>query len=195
MALLQRDEEKDKELLRRKDKELHHQRRPSPVPSHSQGDERGVGDKNQKKDRRSPPPYGEQEKTPLRDKTVSPPPHKSKREELDGERLKGPIHHSQVHATPYVTNEDVMSKALHQISQSPFSEDIEKTNLPKRFTRPTFIIYDGKMDPVEHVSHYNQSMTIYSKNKALMYKIFHSSLGPITMRWFDGLEKKGYLRL
>ena len=32
-------------------------------------------------------------------------------------------------------------------------------------------------------------MAIYSKNKALMSKIFPSSLRPIAMRWFDGLEK------
>lgn len=82
-----------------------------------------------------------------------------------------------------------MAKALRQISQSPFSEEIEKTDLPNRFTRPTFTIYDGKIDLVEHVSHYNQSMVIYSKNEALMCKIFPSSLGPIAMRWFNGLEK------
>ena len=35
VELLQRNPEKDKELLRRKDKELHHQRGPSPTPSHS----------------------------------------------------------------------------------------------------------------------------------------------------------------
>ena len=81
MAVLQRNAEKDKELLRRKDKELHHQRRLSPASSHSRGDERGVGDRNRKRDRRSPHPHGEQEKTPPRERTVSPPPHKSKREE------------------------------------------------------------------------------------------------------------------
>ncbi|XP_075655024.1 uncharacterized protein LOC142625219 [Castanea sativa] len=32
-------------------------------------------------------------------------------------------------------------------------------------------------------------MATYSRNKALMCKIFPSSLGPIIMRWFDGLEK------
>lgn len=32
-------------------------------------------------------------------------------------------------------------------------------------------------------------MAIYSKNKALMYKIFLSSLCPTAMRWFNGLEK------
>ena len=55
----------------------------------------------------------------------------------------------------HVFGEDAKSKALHQISQSPFLEEIERTDLPKRFTRPTFIIYDGKTDSVEHVSHYN----------------------------------------
>ena len=82
-----------------------------------------------------------------------------------------------------------MGKALQQISQSPFFEEIEKTDLPRKFTRPTFTIYDDKTDPVEHVSHHNQSMAIYSKNETLMCKIFPSSLGPIVMRWFDGLEK------
>ena len=41
---------------------------------------------------------------------------------------------------------------------------------------------------MKHVSHFNQRMTIYSKNKALMCKVFPSSLRPIAMRWFDGLE-------
>ena len=42
---------------------------------------------------------------------------------------------------------------------------------------------------MEHVSHFNQRMTIHSKNKALMCKVFPSSLGPTAMRWFDRLEK------
>ena len=31
-------------------------------------------------------------------------------------------------------------------------------------------------------------MAIHSKNKALMCKVFSSSLGPVTMRWFDSLR-------
>ena len=50
-----------------------------------------------------------------------------------------------------------------------------------------FTIYNGRTDPVEHVSHLNQRMAIHSKNKTLMYKVFPSSLGPVAMRWFDGL--------
>ena len=40
---------------------------------------------------------------------------------------------------------------------------------------------------MNHVSHFNQKMTVHSKNEALMCKIFPSSLGLMAMRWFDGL--------
>ena len=49
-------------------------------------------------------------------------------------------------------------------------------------------MYNGKTDPVEHVSHFNQRMIVHSKNEALMCKVFPSSLGPVAMRWFDGLR-------
>ena len=48
-------------------------------------------------------------------------------------------------------------------------------------------MYNGQTDPIEHVSHFNQRTAIRSKNKALMYKVFPSSLGPVAMRWFNGL--------
>ena len=31
-------------------------------------------------------------------------------------------------------------------------------------------------------------MTVYSKDEALMCKVFPSNLGPVAMRWFDGLR-------
>ena len=47
---------------------------------------------------------------------------------------------------------DVMKKALSQISKSPFTRGIEKVKLPRRFHQPTFAIYNGRTDPIEHVS-------------------------------------------
>ena len=61
--------------------------------------------------------------------------------------------------------------------------------MPSRFTRLPFNSYDGKMDPVEHVSHYIQMMSLHTHNDALMCKVFPLSLGPITLRWFNGLRK------
>lgn len=84
---------------------------------------------------------------------------------------------------------DTMGKALLQISHSPFSRRIEQAKLPFCFNQPTFTIYNGKANLVKHVSHFNQRMAIHSKNKALMCKVFLSSLGLMAMRWFDNLAK------
>ena len=81
-----------------------------------------------------------------------------------------------------------MSKALNQISKSPFTRWIEDGRLPRRFTQPTFTLYNGRTDPVEHVSHFNQKMVVHSKNETLMCKVFPSILGLVAMRWFDGLR-------
>ncbi|XP_075657911.1 uncharacterized protein LOC142627900 [Castanea sativa] len=82
-----------------------------------------------------------------------------------------------------------MGKALLQISCSPFFQRIKQAYLPRHFNHPTFTIYNGRIDPIEHVSHFNQRMAIHSKNKALMCKVFPSSLGLVVMRWFDSLAK------
>ena len=47
---------------------------------------------------------------------------------------------------------DAMKKALDQVSRSPFTNRIEGAKLPRRFNQPVFAIYNGKVDPVEHVS-------------------------------------------
>ena len=80
-----------------------------------------------------------------------------------------------------------MKKALSQISKSPFTWGIEKARLPRHFYQSTFM-YNGRTDPVEHVSQLKQKMTVHSQDEALMCKVFPSSLGPMLMRWFDGLR-------
>ena len=82
---------------------------------------------------------------------------------------------------------DAMSRALNLISRSPFTCKIKRGSLPRRFTQPTFTIYNGRIDHVQHVSHFNQQMIVHSKNEALMCKVFPSSLGSVAMRWFDGI--------
>ena len=77
---------------------------------------------------------------------------------------------------------DAMSKALNQISKSPFMRKIEGAKLPRRFHQPMFTIYNGRIDPVEHVSQFNQRMAVHSKDEALMCRVFPSSLVPVVMR-------------
>ena len=61
---------------------------------------------------------------------------------------------------------NVMKKALSQISKSPFTREIEKAKLPKRFHQPTFTMYNGRMDLVEHVNQFKQKMAVHSQDEA-----------------------------
>ena len=99
-------------------------------------------------------------------------------------------HHRRKHKGPSSRGlgNDVMSKALDQISKSPFTRKIEGARLPRRFHQLTFTLYNGQTDPVEHVSQFNQRMAVHSKNEALMCEVFPSSLGPVAMRWFNDLK-------
>nr|XP_023880474.1 uncharacterized protein LOC111992857 [Quercus suber] len=90
--------------------------------------------------------------------------------------------------TPRGLGSDTMSRALDQLYRSPFTHRIEEAVLPRRFQQPTFTVYNGKTDPVEHMSQFNQRMAVHSKNEALMCKVFPSSLGPLAMRWFNSLR-------
>ncbi|XP_050290584.1 uncharacterized protein LOC126728872 [Quercus robur] len=84
---------------------------------------------------------------------------------------------------------DAMSCALCRAARFPFSDDIERAPMLSKFMQPPFNSYDRKTDPVEHVSHYIYMMSLHTRNDALMCKVFPSSLGPTTLRWFNGLRK------
>ena len=77
---------------------------------------------------------------------------------------------------------DAMSRALRKADRSSFSNEIERAEMPNRFTRPLFNCYDEKTDPVEHVSHYIQMISLHAHNDALMCKVFPSSLGLNALR-------------
>ena len=48
-------------------------------------------------------------------------------------------------------------------------------------------MYNSRTDPMNHVSHFNQRIAIHFKNETLVCKVFPSNLGPMAMRWFNGL--------
>ena len=83
---------------------------------------------------------------------------------------------------------NAINEARSQVARSPFTQSIEGESLPRRFHQPTFSLYNGRKEPVKHVSHFSQKMAVHSKDKALTCKIFPSSLGPMAMRWFNGLK-------
>ena len=76
------------------------------------------------------------------------------------------------------------------VSSSPFSREIEKARLPERFMAPRFETYNGRTDPVAHIGHYQQTMTVSHLNEPLMCLLFPSSLGEVAMRWFNQLGRQ-----
>ena len=56
------------------------------------------------------------------------------------------------------------------------------------FRNPNYLIYDGRANPIGHISHFRQSMALHLGNNVLMCRMFPSSLGPMSLRWFNRLQ-------
>jgi hypothetical protein len=80
-------------------------------------------------------------------------------------------------------------KALDQISSLPFSKEIERVQLPPRYTAPGFEVYNGQTNPIAHIGHYHQRMALSRHNDALMCRLFPSSLGEVALRWFNQIDR------
>ena len=74
--------------------------------------------------------------------------------------------------------------------ESPFSEEIEKADLPWRFSIPKLRIYNGTSDLADHVQHFQHSMALWVGNEPLMCKVFPSSLGDLALKWFSRLKPR-----
>ena len=69
-------------------------------------------------------------------------------------RNKSPQHQGTSRKIARRGEQGAVWKALDLVSSSPFSEEIERAELPKRFTTPWFEAYYGRMDRIAHISHY-----------------------------------------
>ncbi|CAL5435666.1 unnamed protein product [Camellia sinensis] len=87
-------------------------------------------------------------------------------------------------ATPLLVDSD-----LARLSATHVSLEIETTPLPAGFHQPKFTLYDGKINPYMHVSHFRQVMAGHRRNDALMCLIFPSSLGELGLKWFERLSE------
>ena len=74
----------------------------------------------------------------------------SHRDKLDKSRNK-----HEKRSSHHGIGKNAISKDLQQISKSSFVRRINKAKFPYRFSQPTFIIYNGRTDPMENVSHFN----------------------------------------
>ena len=79
----------------------------------------------------------------------------------------------------------------HNYAYSPFVDSITLVEMPKKFIFPNMKLYDGTMDPTDHITSYKQRIftaTIRRElREACMYKSFRSSLLGPTLQWYTNL--------
>ncbi|XP_028096793.1 uncharacterized protein LOC114296669 [Camellia sinensis] len=81
-------------------------------------------------------------------------------------------------------------RELARLSATLFSAEIKNTLLPPEFRQPKFTLYDGKIDPYMHVSHFRQVTVGHRGNDALMCLVFPLSLGELGLKWFERLPEE-----
>ncbi|XP_038716697.1 uncharacterized protein LOC120010074 [Tripterygium wilfordii] len=80
-------------------------------------------------------------------------------------------------------------QSLRKMTSTPFVRALRLEDPPNKFSHPTFAIYDGKTDPVAHISAYTHKMVLWAGRDGLMCKMFSSSLGTTAMKWFHQLPE------
>ncbi|KAI5344546.1 hypothetical protein L3X38_012423 [Prunus dulcis] len=86
------------------------------------------------------------------------------------------------------THAELAVEAAKEICKSPFTNDILKAKKPAKFTQPKFKLFEGVVDPIEHIYHFQQQ--IESEDKVLLCKLFPSSLSGSALTWFRQLKPK-----
>ena len=75
----------------------------------------------------------------------------------------------------------------NDILSLPLRQHILDYEPPRGFIMPTFVMFNGSIDPYDHMLHYNQVMTQNAGNNHLLCKVFPASLQGPTLTWFHEL--------
>ena len=67
---------------------------------------------------------------------------------------------------------------------SPLGQHILNYKPPRGFVIPAFTMFDGSVNPYDHMLYYNQTMTLNAGNDRLLCKVFSASLRGPALAWF-----------
>ena len=67
---------------------------------------------------------------------------------------------------------DQATTTMRGITKFLFSEWIDKEEKPRDFNPPILVKYEGKRDPMVHMLHFKQRMSLERISKALTCKLF-----------------------
>ena len=73
------------------------------------------------------------------------------------------------------------------IPSSPLGQHILDYEPPRGFVIPAFSMFNGSIDPHDHILHYDQAMILNAGNNPLLCKVFPVSLRGPALAWFQKL--------
>ncbi|KAM1414288.1 hypothetical protein ACFX2I_006085 [Malus domestica] len=76
---------------------------------------------------------------------------------------------------------------MTNISRSPFTDEINQAEPPRKFSMPHFTSFKEDEDLERHLKHYRSAMVFYWNNDVLMCKIFATTLQGEAQDWFHTL--------
>ena len=79
---------------------------------------------------------------------------------------------------------------MEGITKTPFTLEIEKEEKPKDFNSPVLDKYEGSGDPMAHLLHYKQRMSMERVSEALNCKLFTTTLSGKALSWFCQLPER-----
>ena len=86
--------------------------------------------------------------------------------------------------------DETLRRDMTNISRSPFTDEIEQAEPPRKFSMPHFTFFKGDGDPERHLKHYRSAMVLYRNNDAFMCKIFATTLQGEAQDWFHTLPQQ-----
>ncbi|KAF3558256.1 hypothetical protein F2Q69_00013885 [Brassica cretica] len=79
-------------------------------------------------------------------------------------------------------------------ADTPFMDEITLIEMPKKFSFPSIMAYDGTTDPNDHIAQYRQRMLAIALPKetreATMFKVFSSTLTGPALQWYINLPSR-----
>ena len=90
---------------------------------------------------------------------------------------------------PYMLAPTVVRGPEDMLS-SPIGEHILSYEPPRGFAIPPFSMYDGSLDPYDHMLDFNKVMILNAGNDRLLCKVFLASLKGPALAWFNKLPRR-----
>ena len=67
---------------------------------------------------------------------------------------------------------------------SPFNKEIQDAPLPKGFKLPNIKVYEGNVDPQDHLDHFNDLMKLHIISNLAKCRVFVVTLSNGAKKWF-----------